>query len=119
MTDDPAISYEAAVRGTPVRSSTGRQIGTLEHVLQVPELDLFDGLVITTGAGLRFIDADQVRLITRGHIDTGLDDEQAAALPAPDGPPVYRADALADSGGSLHDVLGRFFGRPRWKRERD
>jgi hypothetical protein len=118
MTDDAAISYDAAVPGTPVRSSTGRQIGTLEHVLQVPELDLFDGLVITTGAGLRFIDADQVRLITRSHIETGLDDEQGAALPAPDGPPVYRVDALADSGGNLHDVLGRFFGRPHWKRER-
>ena len=53
MTDDTAISYQAAARGTPVLSSTGTQIGTLEHVLEVPEVDVFDGIVIATEAGLR------------------------------------------------------------------
>ena len=38
MTDEMAISYQAAVRGTPVLSSAGTQIGTLEHVLEVPEV---------------------------------------------------------------------------------
>jgi hypothetical protein len=119
MTDDMAISYEAAEPGTPVLSSTGQRIGTLEHVLEVPQLDVFDGIVIATDDGLRFIDADQVQRITRSEIHTGLSDEQAAALPAPSGPPVYRVDSLANAGPSLHDVLGRFFGRPHWKREHD
>jgi hypothetical protein len=119
MTDDTAISYEAAVLGTPVLSSSGKQIGTLEHVLQVPELDVFDGIVVATKAGLRFIDADDVRRITRSQITSGLDDVQAAELPAPGGPPVYRVDALADSGPSLHDKLGRMFGRAHWTREHD
>src|SRR5580693_1104095 len=101
MTDDTAISYEAAAPGTPVLSSSGKQIGTLEHVLQVPELDVFDGIVVATHAGLRFIDADSVQRITRSQITTGLDDVRAAQLPAPEGPPVYRVDALADSGSSL------------------
>jgi hypothetical protein len=117
MTDDTAISYQAAARGTPVLSSAGTQIGTLEHVLQIPDLDLFDGLVITTAAGLRFIDADDVALITRSEIRCRFDDAQAARLPAPDGPPVYRVDAFQDSGQSLHDRLGRLFRRPRWIRE--
>ncbi len=119
MTDETPISYEAAVPGTPVLSSTGSKIGTLEHVLQVPQLDVFDGLVIATSSGLRFIDADNVRQITRSHIDTALDDEQAAQLPPPSGPPVYHVDALADSGHNMHDMLGRMFGRPHWIRERD
>ena len=119
MADDTAISYLAAVPGTPVLSSTGTQIGTLEHVLQIPELDVFDGIVIATGAGLRFIDADAVLEITRGHIRCSLDDAQARQLPPTEGPPVYRVDALADSGNSLHDVLGRLFRRPRWTREGD
>jgi hypothetical protein len=119
MTDDTAISYEAAVPGTPVLSSTGRQIGTLEHVLEVPEVDVFDGIVIATKAGLRFIDADYVQRITRSHIQSSLDDAQAAQLTPPGGPPVYRADALADSGQSLHDILGRLFRRPHWIREHD
>jgi hypothetical protein len=119
MTDDTAISYQAATRGTPVLSSTGTQIGTLEHVLQIPDLDLFDGIVVTTAGGLRFIDADDVVLITRSAIRCGLDDAQAATLPAPDGPPVYRVDAIEDTGQSLHDRLGRLFRRPRWIREDD
>ena len=65
MTDDTPISYEAAARGTPVLSSAGARIGTLEHVLEVPEVDVFDGIVIATKAGLRFIDADDVQQITR------------------------------------------------------
>jgi hypothetical protein len=119
VTDDEAISYQAAVLGTPVLSSSGTEIGTLEHVLEVPEVDVFDGIVIATRAGLRFIDADEVQQITQSHIRCRLDDVQAGRLPPPDGPPVYRVDALADSGNSLHDILGRLFRRPRWIREHD
>ena len=118
MADD-AISYKAAVVGTPVLSTSGAQIGTLEHVLEVPDLDLFDGIVIATHAGLRFIDADQVREITRSHIQSSLDDTQASQLPPPNGPPVYRVDALQYTGHSFHDVLGRLFRRPHWTREHD
>src|ERR1700757_3762568 len=117
MTDDAAISYLAAVRGTPVLSSTGTEIGTLEHVLQVPEVDVFDGIVIATKDGLRFIDADYVEQITLSYIACSLDDAQASRLPAPDGAPVYRVDALQDSGRGLHDRLGRLFRRPHWTRE--
>lgn len=119
MTDDTPISYEAATRGTPVLDSAGTQIGTLEHVLEVPEVDVFDGIVIATKAGLRFIDADQVQQITRSHITCSIDGSQAAQLPPPQGAPVYHVDALADSGQSLHDILGRLFRRPRWIRDDD
>ena len=119
MTDDEAISYQAAIRGTPVLSSSGTEIGTLEHVLEVPAVDVFDGIVIATKEGLRFIDADHVRQITRSHIWCSLDDAQAAQLPPPAGAPVYRVDAFQDSGHSLHDILGRLFRRPRWIREHD
>ena len=117
MTGDEPISYEAAARGTPVLSSTGTKIGALEHVLEVPEVDVFDGIVITTDGGLRFVDADQVQVITRSYIRCSLDDAQASRLPQPEGAPVYRVDALADSGNSLHDIFGRLFRRPHWIRE--
>ena len=119
MTDDTPISYMAAARGTPVLSSAGTQIGTLEHVLEVPEVDVFDGIVIATKAGLRFIDADYVQQITRSHIRCSLDDTQAAQLAPPQGNPVYHVDGLADSGHSLHDAIGRLFRRPHWTREDD
>jgi len=117
MTDDEPISYQAAAHGTPVLSSTGTKIGTLEHVLEVPEVDVFDGIVIATDRGLRFIDADLVLQITRSYIRSGVSNAQASQLPPPDGPPVYRVDALADTGPSLHDRLGRLFRRPHWIRE--
>lgn len=117
MAEETAVSYQGAVLGTPVLSRTGARIGTLEHVLEVPDLDLFDGIVVSARHGLRFIDADRVTRITRGHLETDLDDSEAAQLPAPDGPPVYHVDALQYSGHELRDVLGRVFGRPHWTRE--
>ena len=90
------------------------------HVLEIPELDIFDGIVIATDHGLRFIPADLVDVITRSSIRcknsmTGkrLSSRHQTVRP------VYRVDTLADSGHSMHDVLGRFFGRPHWKREHD
>ncbi len=117
MDDDTAVSYQAAVPGSRVLSASGHQIGTLEHVLEVPQLDLFDGIVIHTRAGLRYIDPDRIEKITRSYITCSISDDQATELPAPDGPPVYHVDALENSGDSIHDILGRMFRRPHWKRD--
>lgn len=119
MTEGTSISYAAATRGTVVLSRTGRRIGTLEHVLEVTDLDIFEGIVIATHHGIRFVAANDITKITTTHIQTSLSDEQASKLPPPSGPPVYTVDALADMGGSLHDRIRRLFGRPHWKRETD
>src|ERR1019366_5202596 len=71
------------------------------------QLDLFDGIVIHTAQGLRFIDPDRIQTITRSYVKCTISDDQAAQLPPPDGPPVYHVDALENSGDSVHDVLGR------------
>jgi hypothetical protein len=118
MDDDTAVSYQAAVKGSPVLSAAGHEIGKLEHVLEVPQLDLFDGIVIHTHNGLRFVGPDSVEKITRSYLKCSLSDAEAAALTPPDGPPVYHVDALDYRGDSLHDVLGRMFGRPHWKRDK-
>jgi hypothetical protein len=116
--EDPAVSYQAAVPGTPVLTRSGTEIGTVEHVLQVPELDLFDGIVVATDWGLRFVDADQIDRITIRYVRSSLDDAEASKLPPPDGPPVFRVNALEDIGPSLHDRLGRMFRRPHWTQEK-
>jgi len=99
METEPAVSYHAAVPGTPVLTTTGNEIGTLEHVLEVPDGGLFDGLVIATDWGLRFVQADQVELITVRHVRSRLDDEQAARLPPPRGTVVYRVSSMDEIGG--------------------
>ncbi len=117
MIEEAAVSYEAAVPGTPVLTSSGREIGTLEHVLEVPGSGQFDGIVVATDWGLRFIDASQVELITIRHVRCRLDDATAARLPPPDGAAVYRVSALDEIGDSLHERLGRMFRRPHWSRD--
>ncbi len=115
--DSTPIAYTALKKGTRVFDSSGRQFGTVEHVLQVPEEDLFDGLAVATHHGLRFVDSDSVGEITTERVDCRLSEAQIRDLPAPGGPPVYTIDALQDSGDSMSDRVGRLFRRPRWTQQ--
>ena len=119
MDTEAAVSYQAAVPGSPVLARSGREIGTLEHVLEVPSLDLFDGIVIATDWGLRFIDADRVELITICNIRCNLDEAEANQLPPPDGAAVWQVSSLDEIGDSLHERLGRMFRRPHWTQEQE
>lgn len=109
------IAYTGVPVGLPVVTGDLLQFGTVEHVLEVPAEDLFDGIAILTSQGLRFVDRDQIAEITDTCVVCALSIEQAAALPAPSGTPVLHVNALEDSGDSLHDRVGRFFGRPHWR----
>lgn len=91
MDEGRPISYEALRAGTPVLTAGGTEFGKVHHVLQVPELDVFDGLSVKTPHGLRFVDRDQIAEITTTLVRCTLSDEEAAALPAPSGPPVRPA----------------------------
>jgi hypothetical protein len=115
MDEGRPISYEALAVGTPVVSSSGTEFGRVHHVLQVPELDLFDGISVKTKHGLRFVDRDQISEISTTVVRTVLTDDQAASLPRPSGPPVLEADVAHDEGPSLTARLGRLFGRPHWR----
>ena len=114
METETAVSYRAAVPGAPVLTRSGKEIGTLEHVLEIPDLDHFDGIVIATDWGLRFVQAEQVELITVRHVRSRLDDHQAARLPPPQGTVVYQVSSMDEIGAALDERLGQMFGRPRW-----
>ncbi|MDA8265223.1 MAG: hypothetical protein M0T79_07745 [Actinomycetota bacterium] len=118
MSDETPISYLALVVGTPVQTSSGEIFGTVGHVLQVPELDLFDGVVVHTEHGLRFVARDQITQITTTAVHCSLTDDEAANLPAPEGTAVYHVDALQDVGPSLTARLGRIFRREHWTEEK-
>jgi len=112
------ISYMALQRGTPVASSSGKEFGKVEHVLQVPELDLFDGIVVRTHQGHRFVDRDQIEKITRSLVHCCLSDQEAANLPKPSGPPVEVPEGPSDLGAGYHRLFGRMFGREHWVEKR-
>ncbi|HEX3705652.1 MAG TPA: hypothetical protein VHV76_03395 [Mycobacteriales bacterium] len=102
----------------PVLSSSGQQFGTLEKVLEIPSEDLFDGVIVDTHHGRRFVDRDQIDEITTEYITCNLDDAAAANLPKPDGSPVYEADAEAVEGHNFHAWVHRTFGHGGWKRDK-
>jgi hypothetical protein len=117
--DDEEISYLALDRGTPVVSSSGSEFGSVEHVLQVPELDLFDGIVVRVHHSgrhsHRFVDRDQIDKITRHRVRTLLTDEQAESLPPPTGTPVEVPAGGGHLGSSYNSIFGRIFGREHWR----
>ncbi len=115
MDEGKPVSYRGLPVGTSVVSSTNTEFGTVEHVLQIPELDIFDGIAIKTKHGLRFVDRDQITDITTTRVLCALTDGEAAELPAPEGTLVLEPDFARDEGPSLTARFGRLFGRQHWK----
>jgi hypothetical protein len=105
----------ALAAGTPVVTSEGTEFGKVHHVLQIPELDLFDGISVRTHHGLRFVDRDQIAEIRTTVVRCALTADEAASLPPPSGQPVLELDLAHDEGPSLTARLGRLFGRSHWK----
>jgi sporulation protein YlmC with PRC-barrel domain len=97
--------------GTPVVSSDGERIGTVEHVLVDEETGIFDGLVIDTRlgpGGLRFVDAPEVAEIGADAVALTLSAAAAENLPKPSpGPAVMEHHGVEDSEGKLEHKLRR------------
>ena len=101
------IAYTALVPGTPVRTSDGQVFATVRSVLVDEKVAVFDGVVIETAQGTRFVDADQIGTIFNTHVRTTLSAEQAAGLPEPDGSNLIDVKPSK----SVADRLGGLFGR--------
>jgi hypothetical protein len=88
------MSYLTLETGTPVFASDGTEVGRVEHVLAVPEADIFDGLVVKVRpGGHRFVDAPQVADIAAGGVTLALDAGAVDRLPEPsENPPEMSAD---------------------------
>jgi hypothetical protein len=109
--DGYAISYKVLERGTPVVDRDGVDVGSVREVLENKAEHIFDGLVLDTPGGRRFVDAPEVARIAERRVTLTLDAAGAAALPEQDsaGAPTFRANAR---GGRLSRFLGG-----GWKRE--
>jgi hypothetical protein len=76
-------SWEVLEPGTAVFASDGSRVGEVKKVLAEPEEDIFEGLLIETPAGERFVGGDQVGSIHERGVDLKLDSAAAATLPEP------------------------------------
>ncbi len=79
--DGDAIGYQILRRGTPVRSSDGEPVGTVRRVLDNAREHIFDGIVIDTPDGRRFIDAPEVARIYERAVVLTITAQEARALP--------------------------------------
>ena len=78
--DGPQIGYMALPRGVPVHTADGAQLGTVYRVLELEREHLFDGIVVTTPNGRRFVDAPEVARITEKRVTLTIDAEEAKDL---------------------------------------
>ena len=106
---DHPIAYTALQPGTPVQTSDGDNFATVQAVLVDEKVSVFDGIVVQTPQGVRFVDADQIGTIYTTYVSTTLSAEQAANLPPPDGSNLVDIKPPR----SLGERLGRMFGRGR------
>ena len=105
--NDHPIAYTALQPGTPVQTRDGDQFATVRAVLVDEKVSVFDGIVVQTAEGTRFVDADQIGSIYTTYVRTTLSAEQAADLPPPDGSTVIDIKPPR----SMAHRLGRMFGR--------
>ena len=70
MDDGHAISYQALRRGTIVRSSDGVELGKVRRVEEETRSHIFDGIVLDTRDGRRFLDAPEVAHIAERAVTT-------------------------------------------------
>ena len=107
-------SYLNLRKGAECYSCDGEKLGEVEHVLAVPDDDIFDGIVLDTSVlpgGHRFVDAEQVEEIFDRGVLLKIDRKVAEGLPEPRANPAameVTADDVAESDeGKLKRKLHR------------
>ena len=105
------VSYLVLPEGVDVMSSDGHKVGTVEHVLAVPEVDVFDGVIVDMRAGPgghRFADANQVEAIYERGVVLTVNRNGAEKLPQPsENPAAMAADPDDVAPDGLDDKLKR------------
>jgi hypothetical protein len=111
-------SYLALEKGAEVYTCDGEKVGNVEHVLSVPEEDVFDGIVLDTSAlpgGHRFVDADQVEECFERGVLLKIDRAAAEKLPEPSPNPGVLEVGPDELSEPEHSELRKKLGRA-WDR---
>ena len=110
------ISYMVLAEDTPVYSSDGGQLGTVKRVLADTEADIFDGLIVDTDDGDRFVDAPNVAEIYERAVVLTLSSEDARHMPEPTASPAVMEPTPDDiAGDTTGDTIAHRL-RQAWDR---
>jgi hypothetical protein len=115
------IAYQVLERDVPVYAAAGELVGKVDHVVAVPEKDIFHGIVIAVGKDRRFVAAEQVASLHEHGVDLRITEAEAMALPEPHGaaPVWHDNEPGAKPSGWKHLVnrMGGHAGRDGWTQE--
>lgn len=103
-------SYLSLQKGVPVYASDGKEIGKVEHVLAVPDLDVFDGIVLDKSilpGGHRFVNSPEVGEIYQRGVMLKITGAQAEGLPEPSANPGELEVGSDDMVKESHEKLRR------------
>jgi hypothetical protein len=92
--DGPAISYLLLRRGTRVRASDGSEVGRVRRVQDNEREHIFDGIVVETRHGRRFVDAPEIAHIAERAVTLTITPEEVHALPVPRSRVLDRLDQM-------------------------
>lgn len=84
---DP-ISYLVLQPGTPCFTADDHPVGSVKRVLAVPDDDIYDGLILHTDDGERFVDAEHATRLYEHGVILDLDADQLHHLPDPSPSPA-------------------------------
>jgi uncharacterized protein YrrD len=110
------IAYTVLAEGTPVYSSDGQQLGKVKRVLADTEADIFDGLIVDTPDGDRFVDAPNVDEIYERAVVVKLSAADAQHMPEPTPSPAYMAPTPDDIAGDTTEDTIAFALKRAWDR---
>ena len=79
--DGQQIGYKALPRGVAVHTSDGEKLGTVHRVLDNAREHIFDGIVVATRDGRRFVDAPEVARIAERRVTLTITAREALDLP--------------------------------------
>ena len=118
MTEDRGdpISYMVLAEGTRVEGRDGGEVGSVKRVLADETADIFDGLILDTDDGDRFVDAPQVAELYANLVILEMNAEEARRLPEPTPSPAavdLDADDIAGdtTGDKVRDAARRAWDR--------
>jgi len=118
MTDERGapISYMVLAEGTAVYSADNQRLGDVKRILADTEADIFDGLIVDTDDGDRFVDAPNVAELYERAVVLTLSSDDAQHMPEPTASPAVMEPTPDDiAGDTTGDTIAHRL-RQAWNR---
>lgn len=108
MTDDRGapIAYTVLEEGTPVETRDGVELGKVRSIRKDESADIFDGIVVDTDDGERFVEGARVEALYERRVVLDVDAGEADRLPEAElGPGETTGDRMRDAARRAWDRL--------------